>query len=114
MLTADQQRQLYRAIGDFLLARTSAQLFEDSRLHGLLISPIYRVDQVMQDEQLAARDAWFTRPHYTVPGPMGRIAGNPIEDRRPAPAPGEHNVEVYGEIGMDGDGLAALAERGVL
>ena len=114
VLSPDEQQRLYRAIGDFLLTRTSAQLFEDARRHGLIISPIYRVDQVIQDEQLAARDAWFIRPEYTVPGPMGRITGNPVEDRRPAPRPGENNADVYGEIGLDRDDLAALAERGVL
>jgi crotonobetainyl-CoA:carnitine CoA-transferase CaiB-like acyl-CoA transferase len=114
VLTPDQQQDLYAAISDFLLTRTSSELFAAARARGLLISPIYRVDQVLQDEQLHAREAWFEHPEYTVPGPMARFDHERIEDRRLAPSAGQHNGEIYAELGLDAADIDRLTDRGVL
>jgi crotonobetainyl-CoA:carnitine CoA-transferase CaiB-like acyl-CoA transferase len=48
--------------------------------------------------------------HNVVP----RLSATPAAIRSRAPAVGQHNAEVYGELGIDAAGLAKLAEEGVV
>jgi formyl-CoA transferase len=43
-----------------------------------------------------------------------RLSSTPAVIRRPAPELGQHNAEVYGELGIGADELARLAEEGLL
>ena len=70
----------------------------------------------------AARGARLLEPiEHPVAGTV-RIPGFPATwdtrtqpwHSRPAPLLGEHNVEVLGELGVDGEQLAALAADGVI
>ena len=76
-------------------------------------------EELRDDPQLLARGMVERHPHPT----LGRIAfsGNPLRlsgtsarERPLAPALGEHNAEVYAEIGLDADALARLAADGVV
>jgi len=73
----------------------------------------------VNDPQLRARDMIERHPHPT----LGEVVfhGNPLHfsDAQPrelalAPRLGEHNREIYGEIGVEADELAQLAEQGVV
>jgi crotonobetainyl-CoA:carnitine CoA-transferase CaiB-like acyl-CoA transferase len=48
------------------------------------------------------------------PGPQWQLRGTPAQLRRPAPLLGEHNAEVFGEIGIDAGALGELAGEGVV
>jgi crotonobetainyl-CoA:carnitine CoA-transferase CaiB-like acyl-CoA transferase len=76
-------------------------------------------ETLLADEQLLARGMVERHPHPDV----GEIVfhGNPLrfagaEPRRLplAPALGEHNAEVYAELGLGPDDLALLREQGVI
>ena len=76
-------------------------------------------DELLRDPQLLARGMIERHPHPTV----GEVVfhGNPLqfsgaEPRRRALAPrlGEHNAEVFAEIGLGAVDLARLAEAGVI
>ena len=80
---------------------------------------VSRPDELMEDPQLVARDMIEHRPHPTI----GEIVfhGNPLRfsDADPrhlplAPRLGEHNAEVYAEIGLSEADLAHLAAKGVI
>ena len=48
------------------------------------------------------------------PGPFVRITTSPITYRHRAPTLGEHNAEIYAELGIDSERLASLAVEGVI
>jgi formyl-CoA transferase len=49
-----------------------------------------------------------------VPGVTPKFTETPGDVRRGGPTLGEHNDEVYAEIGLSPDDIAALRERGVI
>jgi len=49
-----------------------------------------------------------------VPGGVPKFSRTPGAVRRGGPTLGEHNQQVYAEIGLSADELAALEERGVI
>jgi crotonobetainyl-CoA:carnitine CoA-transferase CaiB-like acyl-CoA transferase len=76
-------------------------------------------DELLRDPQLLARGMVERHPHPTI----GEVVfhGNPLqfsgaEPRRLALAPrlGEHNAEVFAELGLGPDELARLSEAGVI
>jgi crotonobetainyl-CoA:carnitine CoA-transferase CaiB-like acyl-CoA transferase len=80
---------------------------------------VARPDELTHDPQLLARGMVERHPHPT----LGEVVfhGNPLRlsgaaPRRLALAPnlGEHNAEVYAELGLSGADLQQLAEEGVI
>ena len=112
--------RLMDVVGEFLRKRTRAELFKQAQARSLLIVPVTTVDEVANSEQFEAREFW--REHdmpgwpqpVRFPGPFVKLSNNPIEYRRRAPSLGEHNAEIYGELGLDADALHDLRERGVI
>jgi len=80
---------------------------------------VARPDELIDDPQLLAR-GMIERHPYPVLGEIV-LHGNPLRftdadprQRALAPALGEHNREVYAEIGLDDAELARLADAGVI
>ena len=112
--------RLLQVAADFIAGRTRAELFAEAQARGLLIVPVTAVNEVADSEQFEARSFWreYEQPGWETPvrfpGPFVQFSANPIEYRRRAPQIGEHNAEVYGELGLSGGDLASLRERGVI
>ena len=112
--------RLLGVVGAFIEKRTRAELFDEARSRGLLIVPVTTVDEVAESEQFEARNFWQTHemPGHTqpvrFPGPFVRMTASPISYRRRAPTLGEHNAEIYAELGLDSERLVALAAQGVI
>ena len=112
--------RLLEVVGAFIGKRTRAELFAEAQARSLLIVPVTTVDEVANSEQFEAREFW--REHdmpgwpepVRFPGPFVKLSSNEIEYRRPAPTIGQHNAEVYAELGLDSDALEDLRERGVI
>jgi crotonobetainyl-CoA:carnitine CoA-transferase CaiB-like acyl-CoA transferase len=89
------------AIAQFTAQYTKAQLFALARERDLLIVPVATTAEVVNSEQLAARDYWVEISHgagaRTVrhAGPFARFSRTPIVYRRPPPRLGEHDEEVF-------------------
>ena len=84
--------------------------------HRLTIGPVLDVVDALADEHYRARETVVEMEDdgVVLPNVVPRLSGTPGEIRLPAPALGEHNAEVYGELGIDGHELARLAEAGVV
>ena len=103
----------------WLLERTKQQVMEAGQAQGLPVSAINTTADVASDPHLAAarllpapRDA--RGRHGRLPGFAFRMHGTPGE-MRPAPALGEHTVEVLtGRLGYTNQDVAVLAQRGVV
>lgn len=95
-------------------------LYEEGQKRRVLVGMVSTPQDIIESPQLEGRD-WFVdledpgrgvRLRY--PGPQWQLHGTPTQLRRPAPLLGEHNNEVFAEIGVDGSALAALASEGVV
>jgi crotonobetainyl-CoA:carnitine CoA-transferase CaiB-like acyl-CoA transferase len=80
---------------------------------------VMRPDELLRDPQLLARGMIERHPHPTIGeivfhGNPLRFAGAEPRARALAPALGQDNAAVYGELGLGPEDLARLAEQGVI
>lgn len=106
---------LNEVLGDELRRFTREEVLALADEERLTIGPVYDVLDMLEDEHYRAREAIVemedgTVLHNVVP----RLSRSPGAIRLPAPALGEHNAEVYGELGLGEDELAELAAEGVI
>ena len=101
--------------------RRSAEWIEDLNEAGVPCGPIYRVDEMAEDEQV--RHLRIARP--AAHPELGEIelvgqamqlerTPQPPQMRSAAPALGEHSDEVLTSLGYDDETIAGLRERGVV
>jgi len=95
-------------------------LYVEGQRRRILVGVVNRPQDILESEQLEGRD-WFANlddPGRGVtlryPGPQWQLQGTPATLRRPAPLLGEHNGEIFGELGVDAGELAELAAGGVV
>ena len=95
-------------------------LYEEGQERRILVGVVNTPQDILESPQLEARD-WFVNlddPGRGVtlryPGPQWRLQGTPSTLRRPAPLLGEHNEEIFGELGVDAGELADLSAGGVV
>jgi crotonobetainyl-CoA:carnitine CoA-transferase CaiB-like acyl-CoA transferase len=84
--------------------------------HRLTIGPVLDVIDALADEHYLARETIVEMEDdgVVLQNVVPRLSATPAAIRLPAPGLGEHNAEVYGELGVDADELARLAEDGVV
>ncbi len=108
-------------VEEWASAYTVDEIVELCLSHGIPAGPIWNMDDI-------SKDSYFTEDRDMLisldqPG-VGRITvtNSPVKlsdtktaVRRPAPALGEHNVEVYGELlGYDEEKLAELKKNAII
>ncbi len=107
-------------IADFMLTQTKEQLFEAAITRGVLLCPINTVEEVVNSEQLQAREFWMRVDHpelgekITYPGYPIHISEDVRPEPRRAPLLGEHNKEIYAELGISDNELNNLKTAGVI
>ena len=82
-------------------------------------SKIYTIEDIVNDPHYVDREAIIRLPdadYGTLPAPcvVPRVAGRQTPIPRTGPNVGEHNAEVYGELGFSTDEIQALREKGVV
>ncbi|MBM4443871.1 MAG: CoA transferase [Chloroflexi bacterium] len=107
-------------VGRFFLAHTKEELWRGGLARRCCVYPVASPREVCGSAQLKQRGYWVGLRHdhlggdVTYPGVCIRPSEGGGGLRRRAPLIGEHNEEVYGEIGLSRGDLAALAEAGVI
>jgi benzylsuccinate CoA-transferase BbsE subunit len=116
-----QVRELDQAVQSFLLPMTRAEIYRQGLRRRILLAPVNSVADIAHDPQLAARQFFVPMappegmPALTVPGPFARLSQTPLTPPQPAPALGEHNQAVYGELlGLSSDYLGRLRAVGAI
>lgn len=109
---------------DGLLARWfSARAFEEicTRLQPFEIpfSKVYDIEDIKADPHFQARDAIIRLPdpdYGSLPAPcvVPRIVGRDMPTPRSGPAVGEHNAEIYAELGLTGKQLDELRAQRII
>ena len=100
---------------------TTAEAYDAINAAGVPASPINDLHQISHDPHVVEDRQMFIPVKHPVIGDM-RVNGNPVKllDMMPevvtcAPALGQHNEEIYGQLlGLDKEQLEALAEDHVI
>lgn len=104
----------------FFLTHTKEELYSKGLTLGIMIYPVYTPQDIAKDAQLEAREYWTPVEHpelgeiITYPGVVAKASLTPIQIRRRAPLIGEHNQEIYEELGFSKEELICLSEGGVI
>jgi len=105
----------------FFARHTRRELFEGSLKRSIQLAPINEIPDVASSPQLADREYWtdvdhpYLRTALRLPGAPVKLSATPWRVPRPAPRPGEHNAEVYGDLlGLDGAQVVELHRQGVI
>ena len=106
-------------IGAFVAQRTQAENVAFFEKAEVTIGPIYDISQIVEDRHVIERELIADYPdadleqfpmHHVVP----RLSGTPGSIRTPAPALGQHNRELLGEVGVDAAAYAELLAQGAV
>ena len=118
--TLEDYERLKLIVEDFTKTKTKEELFRNALERGLLVAPVTTIDEVVESEQLESRQYWTAVDHeemgkaFAYPGPFAKFSEQPIDYKRRPPRIGEHNAEVYGELGLDAQALAELQNKGII
>jgi crotonobetainyl-CoA:carnitine CoA-transferase CaiB-like acyl-CoA transferase len=117
---AQELARLESAFGAFFAARTRAELYEGALERRILLAPCNDARELLAQPQLRARE-FFTTLEYPElgaaiehPAFFVRAGALRTQLRRRAPRVGEHNDEVYGELGLAAAERGKLAAEGVI
>jgi benzylsuccinate CoA-transferase BbsE subunit len=119
-LTPEAIEKLERAFGDFFATKTRRELYEEALDRRIMLAPCNDAREISEQPQLRHREL-FTSVEYpelgaTLEHPdfFAKSSACRIGIRRRAPRVGEHNAEVYGELGLGAAELEALGREGVI
>ncbi|MBW2397068.1 MAG: CoA transferase, partial [Deltaproteobacteria bacterium] len=100
-------------------ARTTAEWLERLEAEDVPSAPVLSRQDLLTHPQLEANELVVESDH-PVAGrmrqarPPERFSATPSSLRRPAPSLGEHTTEIFEELGVDAEDLAALRAQGVV
>jgi crotonobetainyl-CoA:carnitine CoA-transferase CaiB-like acyl-CoA transferase len=111
--------ELDAIIADYMRQKTAAENLETFAAAKVTIGPILDISDLVDHPFIAGREVLVDLPDEDLGRvPMHnispRLSATPGGFRRPAPEIGEHNAEIFAEIGVGDADLAALAQRGVV
>jgi crotonobetainyl-CoA:carnitine CoA-transferase CaiB-like acyl-CoA transferase len=120
-LKQDLADKVGAAIEAFTMTKTKAELYlKGAYERGMLIAPVANTKDTSEDIQLSARHFWVDLPHPELGkdmpycGPFIKLSETPIEYRRRAPLTGEHNKEIYGELGLKDAEIKKLKDKEII
>jgi len=121
MTVSDEEiARLEEAFGAFFAGRTMRELYEGALERRILLAPCNDAREILEHPQLRSRDFFVTIEYPELgaaiehPAFFARTDDRAVRLRRRAPRVGEHNAEVYGELGLDAADLDKLAADGVV
>jgi len=112
--------ELYEIIAAHTSKRTTDEWVKALDAVQVPCGPILNIEQVVNDPQVKARDMIMELEHpkngkFMVPGVPIRFSKTPASIKSFAPALGEHNFEVYGELlGLNREEVEALHNGGII
>ena len=119
-VTRDVMSQISKPVGEFFLRHTGKELLEGAVPRQISIGPLSSMNDLLNDECLKARNFWVEIEHpelgtsITYPREFVRSSEKSFAIRFRAPLIGEHNAEVYNEIGLSMQDLILLKQAGII
>jgi crotonobetainyl-CoA:carnitine CoA-transferase CaiB-like acyl-CoA transferase len=98
---------------------TQAELLAHFEAADVTVGQVADMTQIVDDPMVKARevitcyedDEMDYLPMHNLPAALSETPGR---IRRPAPKLGQHNEEIYGEVGVDAEALERLEREGVI
>ena len=118
--TQDLIDKISGPIAAFFLTRTKKEALDAAMSKNISICPLMGNRDLLDDSNLAARNFWLPMEHpglrTTIPYPrqFARSSENEMKTRSVAPLTGEHNFEIYRELGLSKDRIEELKKAGVI
>lgn len=119
-ITQQQRDRIEQVFEAYFKTRDKQDLFEHAVTRGFSLAPSSTAKDIIEDRQLEARQFFASVEHPELDDTLA-YAGAPIkmgdhswEVRRRAPHIGEHNAEVYGELGLSPREQELLQRQGVI
>lgn len=111
--------ELDEAVGRWISERTTDEVVAAFEEANAAITPIYNIEDIMQDPQYKALNSIISIEdpelgQIKMQNVLFRLSETPGEVRTTGPRLGEHNEEVYKELGIDEKRLEELVEKGVI
>jgi crotonobetainyl-CoA:carnitine CoA-transferase CaiB-like acyl-CoA transferase len=112
--------RISQPIAEFFRTRTKKEALDAAMSRNISICPLMGMQDLIVDPNLAARSFWmpmeYSELNATIPYPrqFARSSENEMGTKSRAPLIGEHNAEVYGELGLSNEQIAAMRESGVI
>jgi crotonobetainyl-CoA:carnitine CoA-transferase CaiB-like acyl-CoA transferase len=119
-LSDDELARLEDAFGAFFAARTMRELYDEALRRRILLAPCNDAGEIAAHAQLRARDFFAVQADPERGVRLEHPARFAVDSlgacglRRRAPRVGEHNAEMYGELGLGTSDLEKLASEGVV
>ncbi len=118
--TLESQESLEKPIIRFFESHTMTELYEGAIKRDIQLFPVFLPKDLIGSPQLEARNFWVNLEHpeldstITYPGAFIKLSETPCLIRRRAPRIGEHNLEVYQQLGLCKEELVRLKRTGVV
>ncbi|HEY78695.1 MAG TPA: CoA transferase [Dehalococcoidia bacterium] len=112
--------QISRPIEQFFLAHTKKEIAREATRRSISVCPLSSMEDLRHDAQLETRNFWVDIEHpelntsIAYPREFVKSSEEACATRFQAPLIGEHNQEIYGEIGLSGGDLVTLKQAGVI
>jgi crotonobetainyl-CoA:carnitine CoA-transferase CaiB-like acyl-CoA transferase len=108
-----------RFLEPWLLQRNMMEIVEEAQSAGVMSTPYNTPGTLLSDPHFKARSYWKEIDHpvagrLTYPGAPFRMGEEGWQIRRPAPLLGQHNEEIYRELGYGKEDLIHLRQSGVI
>jgi crotonobetainyl-CoA:carnitine CoA-transferase CaiB-like acyl-CoA transferase len=106
-------------VAEFMASKTQAELVALFTEKAVTVGPIYNVDDLLEDEYILAREILASYPdadmgEMPMPAIAARLSVTPGRIRAPAPTLGQHNDELFAQIGVSPAQISELQSQGVI
>jgi crotonobetainyl-CoA:carnitine CoA-transferase CaiB-like acyl-CoA transferase len=104
----------------FFLTHTKKEILEEALARNISLCPLSSMSDLLSDRHLRARDFWVEIEHdelgtaMTYPKEFVKSSEESFRTRFRAPKIGEHNKEVYEEMGLSDAERIVLKEAGII
>jgi benzylsuccinate CoA-transferase BbsE subunit len=118
--TQEDFNQIMEPVANFLRGITKRESLEQAVESRIMGYPVSTAKDIMENPQLAAREVWQEVEHpelsttITYPGSWVKLTESSLGIRRRAPLVGEHNEEIYQELGLSKEDLLTLKQANVI
>jgi len=120
VMTQEFQDQITEAIMNFVITHTKEELSKGAIERRIMLYPVCSSKDLLDNVQLEARGFWKQVEHpelgatIVYPGPWAKLSEMKLQIRFRAPLIGEHNQEIYHQLGISDAELQILKQARVI